>query len=426
MWPTVRLSEFGTVVTGKTPSSKRPEHFGELYPFITPTDMDGGRRVVTERQISEAGADQFRRQMLPENSVCFVCIGATIGKICMTSERSLTNQQINSIVVDASKHDPFFVHYLLSTYSEKVKSVAGGAATPIVNKTAFERIEAVAPPLPTQRKIAAILSTYDDLIENNLRRIKILEEMAQTLYREWFVKFRFPGCEKVRMVDSPLGKIPEGWEVCLIGKRFQTVLGGTPLRKKTEYWTDGTVYWINSGKVNDLRVIEESELITDEALRRSATKMMPVRTTLVAITGATLGQVSLLEIEACANQSVVGIYDKDRIFSEWIYHTFSERIVEIVQHASGGAQQHINKGVVEDMNVILPPLSVMDDFNFLARPLFDSIANKLMKNVTLRRTRELLLPRLISGELDVEGLGINIGATRNMSTPFLQQDQNFT
>ena len=213
MWETMRIADFGSVITGKTPSSNNPEHFGDDYPFITPTDIGTGRIVHTDRGISQEGYLKFRRQILPRWSVCFVCIGATIGKICLTTEKSLTNQQINSVVVDTTRHDPFFVYYLLSTYAEAVKGIAGGAATPIVNKTSFENIEVVVPPLPTQQKIAAILSAYDDLIENNLRRIKILEEMAQNLYREWFVKFRFPGHQHARFTDSPLGRIPVGWEV---------------------------------------------------------------------------------------------------------------------------------------------------------------------------------------------------------------------
>jgi len=212
MWETTRIADLGSVITGKTPSSNNPEQFGDDHPFITPTDIGTGRIVHTGRGISQEGYLAFRRQILPRWSVCFVCIGATIGKICLTTEESLTNQQINSVVVDTTRHDPFFVYYLLSTYADAVKAIAGGAATPIVNKTSFENIEVIVPPLSTQRKIAAILSVYDDLIENNLRRIKILEEMAQNLYREWFVKFRFPGHEKVKMVDSRLGKIPEGWK----------------------------------------------------------------------------------------------------------------------------------------------------------------------------------------------------------------------
>jgi len=264
------------------------------------------------------------------------------------------------------------------------------------------------PPLPVQRKIAAILSAYDDLIENNLRRIKILEEMAQNLYREWFVKFRFPGHEQARFIDSPLGRIPEGWKVKRLGNAFLIVLGGTPSRKIPEYWSQGTVPWINSGKVNDLRVTEPSELITGLALRKSATKLMPVGTVLIAITGATLGQVSILEIEAAANQSVVGVISEDKSLVEWLHLTVKERISSIINHASGGAQQHINKGIVDDVVVAIPSENIAAEFKAITYCLYRNIAALIFKNKTLRSTREMLLPKLISGEVDVSELDIPI------------------
>jgi len=211
---TVRIADLGRVVTGKTPPSAQAGMFGGDYPFLTPTDIDGiARYIKPERFLSPEGRDYQQRLMLPARAICTVCIGATIGKVCMTDRPSFTNQQINSVIVNEDVHDPFFVYHLLTTLRDELKSNAGGAATPIINKTAFSEIEVSVPSLPAQRRIAGILSAYDDLIENNQRRIKILEEMARSLYREWFVHFRFLGHGKVKMVPSSLGPIPQGWEV---------------------------------------------------------------------------------------------------------------------------------------------------------------------------------------------------------------------
>lgn len=182
---TVHIGDLGRVVTGKTPPSSQPELFGELHPFLTPTDIDGfARYVEPARFLSTEGHDYQHRLMLPERAVCVVCIGATIGKVCMTSRPSFTNQQINSIVVNEEEHDPFYVYHLMTTLRDELKSNAGGAATPIINKTAFSEIEVSVPSLPVQQRIAGILSAYDELIENSQRRIKILESMARALYRE--------------------------------------------------------------------------------------------------------------------------------------------------------------------------------------------------------------------------------------------------
>jgi type I restriction enzyme S subunit len=262
--------------------------------------------------------------------------------------------------------------------------------------TFSEREPLTLPPLATQRRIAKILSAYDELIENNQRRIRILEEMARALYREWFVRFRFPGHQGVPIESSRDGDIPAGWEVKRIGEHFKTVLGGTPSRAKPEYWENGTVPWINSGKVNELRITEPSELITDLALERSAAKLMPKGTTVLAITGATLGQVSYLEIETTANQSVVGIVDPSGLLCEWVFLTMCDRIEGIIKHASGGAQQHINKEIVSEVWVSIPSTPVARQFQAIVRPMFELIA-LLLQATNLRRTRDLLLPRLLSG-----------------------------
>jgi len=325
---------------------------------------------------------------------------------------------VNSTIIDShvtivrpnlEQVDGRYFGYALFDIEKYIETLGIGATGQTeLSRGRLSEVEIAVPSLPTQRKIAAILSAYDDLIENNLRRIKILEEMAQSLYREWFVKFRFPGHQHARFTDSPLGRIPEGWEVKRLGDAFLIVLGGTPSRNRPEFWRNGTVPWINSGKVNDFRVTEPSELITELALKKSAAKLMPPGTTLIAITGATLGQVSILEIEASANQSVVGVISEDENLIEWLHLTIRERISSIINHASGGAQQHINKGIVDDVVVAVPPGNIAEKFRNIVHPLYRQIAGLIFKNITLRRTRDLLLPRLISGEVDVSELDIAV------------------
>jgi type I restriction enzyme S subunit len=306
----------------------------------------------------------------------------------------------------ASTVDARYIGFVVesSVYKDFIQQHMGGAAQPNANAQVLTSFEVPLPPLPIQQRIAGILSAYDELIENSQRRIQILDGMARALYREWFVHFRFPGHESVPRFPSPLGDIPEGWEVRRIGDVFKTVLGGTPSRARADFWEGGTVPWINSGKVNDLRITEASEYITDLALEKSAAKIMPKGTTVLAITGATLGQVSYLEIETTANQSVVGIVDPSALRSEWIYLTVRERIEGIIKQASGGAQQHINKEIVNDVQVAIPPDSLAKDFRQHVAPVFREVAMLLFQIQTLRRTRDLLLPRLLSGQIDLEAI----------------------
>jgi type I restriction enzyme S subunit len=389
IWPNVRIADLGTVITGKTPSSKNPEHFGELYPFITPTDIDEGRRVKTERRISAKGFNEFRRQILPRNSICFVCIGATIGKICMTSEFSLTNQQINSIVVDRSKHDPFFVYYLLSTYSQKVKSIAGGAATPIVNKTAFEGVEIPCPPLPTQCKIASILSAYDDLIENNLRRIKILEEMAQNLYREWFVKFRFPGHERVRMVDSPLGKIPEGWDVVRVSDLIEKIKRKRKI-KKQDYQLVGEIPVVDQGRDFIGGFTSDLDALHDDPLP-------------IIIFGDHTRILKYIDFPfACgADGTQLLRSDHKRMPMSLLFYVLSA--IDLTNYAYA---RHFK--FLKEQEVLLPAEYVATAFSDFANPLRDLIQALTNKMANLSKARDLLLPKLISGEVDVSELDIEV------------------
>lgn len=303
-------------------------------------------------------------------------------------------------VKDFKGNNPLYVYFFFKTID--FSRFNSGVGVPTLNRNHLDGLEIEVHGFDEQRKIANILSAYDNLIENNSRRIQILEEISQKIYREWFVNFRFPGYEHVSMVESEIGLIPERWEVTRIEDKFTTVLGGTPSRQSPLYWENGIIPWINSGKVNELRILEPSEFITEDALAKSATKLMPKHTTVIAITGATLGQVSYLEIESCANQSVVGIVDKTEVFSEWIYLTMTHRIEEIIMFASGGAQQHINKEIINNVKILIPSEEVIDNFHVLVYPLFQFVSALLHTNINLQKQRNLLLPKLISGELIIK------------------------
>ena len=142
---TITVAELGRVVTGKTPPTAKLHLYGDDYPFITPTDIGNHRYCEPTRQLSQQGCDSQRNLLLPAKAVCVTCI-ASVGKMCMTVRPSFTNQQINSVIVNESRHDPFYVYYLLQTKIEHLRAIAGGAATPIVNKTAFSEIEVSVPP----------------------------------------------------------------------------------------------------------------------------------------------------------------------------------------------------------------------------------------------------------------------------------------
>ena len=392
-WRSISISSLGRIVTGKTPTSTRPELFGDQFPFITPSDLAFDRpHVVTERYLSPAGRESQKNLLLPTQTVCFTCIGATIGKLCVTVAPSFTNQQINSVIVNGAEHDSWFVYYLLRRHGNAIASIAGGAATPIVNKTTFSGFEVTVPPRPTQHKIASILSAYDDLIENNTRRIAILEEMAQAIYREWFVHFRFPGHETVQLVDSPLGKIPMGWDV-KPARHVVEIRYGKNL-PKTKILSEGKYPVYGAGSVigfNDFAIVEG-------------------RVALVTCRGNGSGTIWRTRESAFVTNNSLMITPKPEQES-WSFgfielHLKYSNVAGVI---SGSAQPQITIDGLSTVLMLVPSKSIVADFCYQIDVMNDEVDCLYGKNRNLRTTRDLLLPKLISGQLDVEDLDIDVG-----------------
>lgn len=292
-----------------------------------------------------------------------------------------------------------------------------GSAQPFISQTDIRELYVQIPEIKVQRKIGEILFLLDEKILANNAFSKTLEDIAQTIFQSWFVDFDpvkakmagekpegmqdstaalFPGL----MEESELGPIPKGWEVRKIGSLTETLLGGTPSRKREEFW-GGEIPWINSGKVNDFRITTASEYITELGLEKSATKLLPKGTTVIAITGATLGQFSRLEIDACANQSVVGIVGSTEASNEFIFFNIKNGIQRLISAQTGGAQQHINKEDVNAFSIVYPGKRLMNAFTEVVEPLFAQIGVLLNNSITLTTIRDSLLPRLISGDLQI-------------------------
>ena len=403
-WRNVTINDLGQVITGYTPAIKKTEYYGNEYPFITPTDMAMDSRIVqTERFLSQKGYEYRKNRLLPPNSVCVTCIG-TIGKICMTTVPSATNQQINSIVVDQLKHDPYFVYYLLRTKAEALQNVAGGVATPIVKKSTFASLEVCVPSLPTQRKIAAILSTYDNLIENNTRRIKILEDMAQTLYREWFIHFRFPGHESVPMVESLLGPIPQEWEIGEFGDIVENVKEKMKPGKHLDPLPYVPIDCIPRRSIS----LTEHKPYSEAKSSLIAFKRNDI---LFGAMRSYFHKVILAPFDGITRQTCFVLRSKNpNNYPFDLFTAFQDSTVQYSSNRSTGSTipyatwDH----ALAAMPIFRPPNLLIGRFSDVVIPMLNSIQIMLEKNANLRHTRGLLLPKLISGEIDVSELGIAI------------------
>ena len=400
-WKEYKLHEIGRIVGGATPPTKDSANYDGEISWITPKDLSNftGRYIQKgERSITQKGFESSSCQILPKGSILFSS-RAPIGYIAIAANELCTNQGFKSIIPDNNLVNNLFLYYLLKYNKEEIEGLGSGTTFKEVSAKVMQNFDIKIPSIQTQKKIADILSSLDDKIELNRRINDNLEQQAQALFKSWFVDFE--PFKEGKFVDSELGRIPEGWRVERLGSVCKCLLGGTPSRNKEEYWS-GKIAWINSGEINEFRITKPSEYITQEGLKKSATKLLPKKTTVLAITGATLGQVSLLEIDSCANQSVIGLLENEDIFHEYIYPLIKNRIDDLCSHMTGGAQQHINKNNVEQLEILVPPKKILVEYKQIATPIYSLISNICFESQKISKLRDSLLPRLMSGELKLD------------------------
>ena len=425
-WPITTLGKLFKIKHGYAFKGEFFSTVGQ-YILLTPGNFlpDGGIKLKGEKEKYYIG--QFPKEFLLSKGDLLIVMtdltqAATIlGSPAFIPKNNLFlhNQRLGKIYNISSSVDVRFLYFLLNTsyVREQIKGSATGAT---VRHTAPERIykvKAALPPLPIQRKIAAILSAYDDLIENNLRRIKILEEMAQNLYREWFVNFRFPGHENTRFVDSPLGKIPEGCEVSMLGDHLSTLESG----KRPKGGIQGNCKGIPSVGAENVRKIGRHNYQSEKYIPKSFYEEMKkgkVKHGDVALykDGAYIGRSTYFRDnfphpKFCVNEHVFILRSNGNKLTQNILYLWlqeSSTIAYIRSTNANAAQPGINQKGVRGLKIIIASKEIANDFDELVEPLLALIISLAKKNNILRQTRDLLLPKLISGEVDVSELDIKV------------------
>lgn len=397
-WKTVRLGEI--VKTNQSTYSPK-----ENWQFVNYLDTGN----ITMNKIDEIQNINTAKDKLPSrarrkvktNSIIYSTVRPNqlhYGIIKKQPDNFLVSTGFTVIDVNYDKAVPDFIYYALTKQevTEKLQAIAeqSVSAYPSLKPSDIENLELMLPDKKTQERIVAILRSIDKKIKVNNAINNNLEQQAQAIFKSWFVDFEPFG-----------GVIPSDWRQGKLGDSCNCILGGTPSRNKSEYW-NGSIPWINSGEVNKFRIIKPSETITNLGLEKSATKLLPAKTTVLAITGATLGQVSLLEIDACANQSVVGIIPNDNLPYEYVYPLIKQNIAELISHQTGGAQQHINKQNVENLDIVIPAYTHLMKYQNTVCGIYEMIANNCFENDRLSSVRDIILPKLMSGKLDVSKIKI--------------------
>lgn len=318
-------------------------------------------------------------------------------------------------VKDFKGNLPKYVYFFLKTLN--LQRFNSGAGVPTLNRNDLDNLKIKIHNYSTQQKIAGILSAYDDLIENNTRRIEILEEMARMLYREWFVKFRFPGHEAVQFVESELGLIPEGWEVKQIQDLPIKIIDGDRSKnypKASEFTNEGILF-LSTKNINQFKIdLSDSNFISKEKFL-SIKKGRVIPLDIIMTTRGSIGKVALFNCtlkDALINAQMLIIRaDNLEIDQLYLFYLMSDQEFQqsLKNFASGSAQPQIPIQDLKQIFILCPFFEIQKEFSKIVSNNVEMIKNLQEKNINLRKTRDLLLPRLISGEIDVENLAINTG-----------------
>lgn len=405
-WKCIQLGDCSHIILGGTPKTRQPTYWGGDIPWVSVADFSAEKKIyTTEKTITEKGLNESNTKLLKIGDIIISARG-TVGKTVVCGVPMAFNQSCYALNSKSKDLYQDFLYYLINYYVVQLqKKATGGVFDTIVTDT-LKSLEIQLPPLPIQRKIASILSAYDDLMENNNRRIKILEEMAQNIYKEWFVNFCFPGHEKVKMLDSPLGKIPEGWEVKSIGD-LCTVVPGFAFKSKD--WQKKGVPVIKIKNILDSNTvnIEGADYVSNEIITPKLNKyILKNGDFLIAMTGATAGKVGRLRTDKIIflNQRVAKIMPDNNFHKEYIWNViisddYHKRFYNL---ADGAAQPNMSNSQIENVKLLLPPKILCEKFEKLSDNIAMMIDNLFFRNNILRKSCDLLLPKLISGEIDVE------------------------
>lgn len=359
----------------------------------------------TDRKIDKSTRDKLsKRTNLAKDDVLVTTVG-TVGELAIVDENYQKYEFQRSVGIIKCNQEivlPQYLYYLLKTesYNYYLHVVATGAAQPCIFLSTLKNIKVKLPNLHVQSDVVSVLSKYDKLINNYKKQIENLQNLAGELYKEWFVRFRFPGHEKATFENG----IPAGWKYVKISTAYNSSSGGTPSRQCLEYYENGIYPWIKTGELKDTLILESEEYITESAIQNSSAKLFEKDSLIIAMYGATIGQIGINKMQATCNQACCVLRPKDNVHCGiyYLYMFFLFNRNYLISLGSGAAQQNLSQVVINKLNFLLPKTEVIEQFEKLEKSIFDRMCVFQKKISVISKQRDLLLPRLMSGELEVK------------------------
>ena len=420
-WNKRTLDNCATFYSGGTPSKAVDEYWTGTIPWVSAKDMKKFRLNDAEDHVTPQAIDAGSR-LVPPGTILLLVRGMTLHNdvpICVAMREMAFNQDLKALRPKEGIDGSFLTYWLLAHKPALLGNVdSAGHGTGRLNTDTLKAMIVSVPPLAEQKAIAAVLGALDDKIELNRRMNATLEALARALFQSWFVDFdpvraKLDGRPPAPLApataalfpehleDSPLGHIPVGWRLSKITDCCERIhSGGTPRRDEPKYWNDATIPWLTSGEVRQPMITATENFISELGLKDSSAKWVPANSTVVALYGATAGQVSFLGSTATTNQAICSLIPKPQ-FAYFNYFTMRGATAEMENKAVGSAQQNISKGIIEETSVVLPSAEFLARFNLAVGPLFENWISNISESRTLATLRDTLLPKLLSGELSV-------------------------
>lgn len=402
-WEKVKLGDIATCIQPGPFGSQlhNSDYSKEGTPIIMPKDIVGGAIVHSGLlKVSEEHVKRLSRHQVYEGNLMVARKGDVRKCAYITANENgwMTGSDCLKVVLDESKCYPKFIYYQLRSehIGRWLEKVSIGATMPSLNTGLLSGIEMVLPPIEIQKQIAGILSVYDDLIENNQKQIKLLEEAAQRLYKEWFVDLRFPGHENTKIVDG----IPEGWSVYPFSSKVDIMSGGTPKTSIPDYYNGKIPFYTPKDSDGAFFAYKTQMNITEGGLKNCNSRLYPPKTVIITARG-TVGKTTILAVPMAMNQSCYALKMKESDAPYYLFFTLNNEIKALQTMANGGVFNTIIGKTFDSINIQIPKDPLIYGFEETVRPFMEQIKNKLQANSKLIEARNRLLPKMMSGEVEV-------------------------
>ena len=393
-WEICKLGNIIELIGGGTPKTSIPEYWNGNIPWISVKDFNNNNKkvYVTEKTITELGLNKSATKKKKKGDIIISARG-TVGEIAVISRPMAFNQSCYGIKAIPNIVQDDFLYYLLKNSIQYLKHNTHGSVFDTITKETFEKIDILLPPLETQEKIARVLSSLDDKIELNNKINQNLEQQAQAIFKSWFVDFEPFG-----------GKMPDDLRIGALGEYIEIKRGGSP-RPIQNFITDKGYKWLKISDVTSLQtpfIYDIKESIKESGLNKT---VLLKAGTLVLSNSATPGIPKILGIDSCIHDGWL-YFPESKFSNEYLYLLFKSIRKNLVSLGNGSVFTNLKTDILRNYQTVLSSESVLKNFDSIVKPIFYNIQNNTLENINLTQLRDTLLPKLMSGEIDVDKVEI--------------------